>query len=219
MDSGSIAYSFRHPAHLLKALRLRWPNPIQATVRVGGPFNELPRLPFQLWECVLRTAHFLTQVPTLIRERAFRPVRGSGTAPAATGGEKGRTGSRSRKAGCLMRHPRSPDDQSTPPEILLPAPIFGCRGPLTPPFTSFKFPSLSIGGADASAPPGRLALSGAFFWLYEPGLVCRPSTNSFARDAARFRRRTSPLRCRRVLKKEASAHGCTRPLPRSRIRL
>ena len=50
MDTGSIAhslpYSFRHPAQLLKELRLRWPNPIQATVHVGGPFNELPRLPF-----------------------------------------------------------------------------------------------------------------------------------------------------------------------------
>ena len=88
MDKGSIAYSFRRPAKMLKALRLRWPNPIQATIRVGGPFNELPRLPFQLWECVLRTVHFLTQVPTLVRERSFRPVRGSGTAPAATGGKK-----------------------------------------------------------------------------------------------------------------------------------
>ncbi len=59
MDSPSMAYAFRHPTHLLRSLRLRWPNPVQATVRVGGPFNELPRLPFQLWECVLRTAHFL----------------------------------------------------------------------------------------------------------------------------------------------------------------
>ena len=76
MDIGSIAYSFRHPAQLLKGLRLRWPNPIQATVRVGGPFNELPRLPFQLWECVLRTAHFITQVPTLVRRRSLRSLGG-----------------------------------------------------------------------------------------------------------------------------------------------
>ena len=75
MDIGSIAYSFRHPAKLLRELRLRWPNPIQATVRVGGPFNELPRLPFQLWECVLRTARFLTRVPTLVRQKSFRLVR------------------------------------------------------------------------------------------------------------------------------------------------
>ena len=79
MDSvPSMAYSFRHPTQLLKALRLRWPNPIQATVGVGGPFNELPRLPFQLWECVSRTAYFITQVPTLFRERSLRPVGGAG---------------------------------------------------------------------------------------------------------------------------------------------
>ena len=30
MNLGSIVSSFRHPAQLLKALRLRWPNPIQA---------------------------------------------------------------------------------------------------------------------------------------------------------------------------------------------
>ncbi|MCH7933828.1 MAG: nucleotidyltransferase family protein [Gemmatimonadetes bacterium] len=85
MDIGSIAYSFRHPAQLLKALRLRWPNPIQATVRVGGPFNELPRLPFQLLECVLRTAYFITQIPTLVRKRSFRAMGGWGTTPVATG--------------------------------------------------------------------------------------------------------------------------------------
>ena len=76
MDKGSIAYSIRRPAKILKAFRLRWPNPIQATIRVGGSFNELPRLPFQLWEGVLRTAHFLTQVPTLVRERSLRRVGG-----------------------------------------------------------------------------------------------------------------------------------------------
>ncbi len=68
MDRGSITASGRHPVQLLKALRLRWPNPIQATVRVGGPFNELPRLPFQLWECVLRTAYFITQREEGIKE-------------------------------------------------------------------------------------------------------------------------------------------------------
>jgi len=85
MDIGSIAYSLRHPAQLLKGLRLRWPNPIQATVRVGGPFNEMPRLPFQLLECVLRTAYFITQIPTLVRKRSFRAMGGWGTTPVATG--------------------------------------------------------------------------------------------------------------------------------------
>jgi hypothetical protein len=86
MDSvPSMAYSLRHPGHLLKALRLRWPNPIQATVRVGGPFNELPRLLFQLLECVLRIGYFITQVPTLIREKTLRPVGGWETAPLVKG--------------------------------------------------------------------------------------------------------------------------------------
>ena len=85
MDSPSMAYSFLHPAQLLRALRLRWPNPIQATVGVGGPFNELPRWPFQLWECVLRTAHFVTQVPRLIRQSSVRAVGRGEHAPVATG--------------------------------------------------------------------------------------------------------------------------------------
>jgi len=89
MDSvPSMAYALRHPTQLLKALRLRWPNPIEATVRVGGPFNELPRLPFQLAECVSRTAYFISQVPTLVRQRSLRPVGGWGAAPVATGGGK-----------------------------------------------------------------------------------------------------------------------------------
>jgi hypothetical protein len=49
------------PADFLKALRLRWPDPIQATVSLGGPFNELPRLPFQLGECIKRTSQFVAR--------------------------------------------------------------------------------------------------------------------------------------------------------------
>ena len=90
MDSvPSMAYALRHPTQLLKALRLRWPNPIQATVRVGGPFNELPRLPFQLAECVSRTAYFITQVPSMVRQRSIRPVGGWGTPPIAKKGGEG----------------------------------------------------------------------------------------------------------------------------------
>jgi hypothetical protein len=36
------------------ALRLRWPNAIQATVELGAPFNGAPRLPYQVGECVRR---------------------------------------------------------------------------------------------------------------------------------------------------------------------
>jgi hypothetical protein len=34
----------------------RWPNPIEATIGLGGPINAIPRLPFQLAECFSRTA-------------------------------------------------------------------------------------------------------------------------------------------------------------------
>jgi hypothetical protein len=59
MYSLPMAFHLRHPEGLFKALRLRWPNPIQATARVGGPFNELPRLLFQIAECFQRTGKFL----------------------------------------------------------------------------------------------------------------------------------------------------------------
>lgn len=59
----------RHPSGLLKALRIRWPNPIEATVGMRGPFNELPRLPFQIGDALFRTAKFLTRVPRSARRR------------------------------------------------------------------------------------------------------------------------------------------------------
>lgn len=44
----------KHPAALLAEARLHWRNPVQATVEVRGPFNELPRLPFQVAATLLR---------------------------------------------------------------------------------------------------------------------------------------------------------------------
>jgi hypothetical protein len=40
------------------ALRERWPNPIEATVAVGGPMTGLPRWPFQIAEVVRRSMRF-----------------------------------------------------------------------------------------------------------------------------------------------------------------
>ena len=54
-----MAAHLNAPRGLLKALRLRWPNPIEATVGTGGPFNDWPRLPFQIGESLLRTAGFV----------------------------------------------------------------------------------------------------------------------------------------------------------------
>ena len=57
---GQIAIYLRHPASmfsgLLRELPRHWPNPIEATVTLKGPFNELPRLPFQVGHVFSRTA-------------------------------------------------------------------------------------------------------------------------------------------------------------------
>ena len=52
---------WRSPAYTLtpKNLRTHWPNAIEGTIGVNGPFNEMPRLPFQLGNCAVRTMDFL----------------------------------------------------------------------------------------------------------------------------------------------------------------
>ena len=62
-----MAKYLRDPRGLLKDLRRRWPNSIEATVYVGGPFNELPRWPFQVGECIGRTAKFIARLPRTLR--------------------------------------------------------------------------------------------------------------------------------------------------------
>jgi Uncharacterised nucleotidyltransferase len=56
--------AWRAPGQALRlgALQSHWPNPIEATIGVNGPFNELPRLPFQLGNCAVRTIEFLRHV-------------------------------------------------------------------------------------------------------------------------------------------------------------
>ena len=57
------------PAGWLRALRIRWPNPIEATVGVGGSFGEIPRLPFQIRECLSRAARFAGEMRARRRAR------------------------------------------------------------------------------------------------------------------------------------------------------
>jgi Uncharacterised nucleotidyltransferase len=64
-----IATCLRRPWHLLPALVRRWPGPIEATVSVNGPFNELPRFPFQLANVAGRTAAFLARLPAEVRHQ------------------------------------------------------------------------------------------------------------------------------------------------------
>jgi hypothetical protein len=59
----------RRPAGIFKGLRHHWPNPIEATINMRGPLNNLPRLPFQLGNCLARTARFAARLPKLIREQ------------------------------------------------------------------------------------------------------------------------------------------------------
>lgn len=59
----------RRPEGVISALYSRWPNPIEATVGVGGAFNEVPRWPFQVGACLWRTARFAARLPALLREQ------------------------------------------------------------------------------------------------------------------------------------------------------
>ncbi len=49
-----------HPIGLLRAVRQRWPNPVLATMSLNQPFNNLPRLPYQLGNWGLRLARLVT---------------------------------------------------------------------------------------------------------------------------------------------------------------
>jgi hypothetical protein len=56
-----MADLLRHPAGLLDGLRQRWPNPIIATISVNGEFNNLPRLPYQMANCLSRIGRLLVK--------------------------------------------------------------------------------------------------------------------------------------------------------------
>jgi Uncharacterised nucleotidyltransferase len=55
-----FAHYLRNPKGVLAGLRSRWPNPIRATISVNGRFNSLPRVPYQVGNCVLRAVQFVT---------------------------------------------------------------------------------------------------------------------------------------------------------------
>jgi hypothetical protein len=63
-----IADLLRHPAGLLDGLRQRWPNPIIATISVNGEFNNLPRLPYQMANCLSRIGRLLIGAPSELHE-------------------------------------------------------------------------------------------------------------------------------------------------------
>ncbi|HEX8847465.1 MAG TPA: nucleotidyltransferase family protein [Pyrinomonadaceae bacterium] len=63
-----MARILRRRKGVLAGLRDRWPNPIEATVGMGGPFNGLPRLPFQIGNCLARTVKFAGRLPKALRQ-------------------------------------------------------------------------------------------------------------------------------------------------------
>jgi hypothetical protein len=67
-----MSAAWRNPIRTLswKSLRSHWPNPIEATIGVDGPFNEMPRLPFQIGNCAVRTIEFLRHLRAKSRERS-----------------------------------------------------------------------------------------------------------------------------------------------------
>ena len=63
---------WRNPSYVLKPANLRthWPNAIEGTIGVNGPFNEMPRLPFQLGNCAVRAVDYLRHLPGMLRTDA-----------------------------------------------------------------------------------------------------------------------------------------------------
>lgn len=58
------------PGAVIRGLRLRWPNAVEATVAVGGVFNEWPRLPFKIAASAVRGLRFASRLRTARAPRA-----------------------------------------------------------------------------------------------------------------------------------------------------
>jgi hypothetical protein len=78
---GQVAIYLRRPANvlsgLIKELTHHWPNPIEATVTLKGPFNELPRLPFQVGHVFSRAAALMSQLSGLSGPVHHKELTGS----------------------------------------------------------------------------------------------------------------------------------------------
>ena len=58
-----MSLALRHPAQLPRALLLRWPNAVEATVGLQVAFVGGPRLPYQIAESARRGVRFLLRRP------------------------------------------------------------------------------------------------------------------------------------------------------------
>jgi Uncharacterised nucleotidyltransferase len=67
-----IALTGARPAELISALRIRWPNPIEATFRADAPFDDASRWPYQLRDVASRLVGGLPESARLVLRRALR---------------------------------------------------------------------------------------------------------------------------------------------------
>jgi Uncharacterised nucleotidyltransferase len=58
----------RRPAGLLKTLRARWPDALEATIRLRGEIDDAPRLPYQLGNLMSRFGKFINAMPKARRD-------------------------------------------------------------------------------------------------------------------------------------------------------
>lgn len=61
-----IRHYLKNPKGLWKALLIRWPNGIEASVDLHTPFNNFPRLPLQIADCFYRTYRFIHSLVTSV---------------------------------------------------------------------------------------------------------------------------------------------------------
>jgi Uncharacterised nucleotidyltransferase len=60
-----IVSALRRVSTIAPALRRRWPNAVESTMSVRGSFNNVPRLPFQLADCLLRLGKIMVRLAPL----------------------------------------------------------------------------------------------------------------------------------------------------------
>lgn len=63
----AIGNFLRRPFAAFRELPHHWPNAIEATINMRGPFNEFTRLPFQIGDTLHRTGAFLAELSKLHR--------------------------------------------------------------------------------------------------------------------------------------------------------
>jgi hypothetical protein len=75
MHTAPMALVAPDPSSIFAHLRVRWPNPIEATMRRGGHFNHRPRLPLQAADVLSRLIGFALTAPGPLGRRLLRGWR------------------------------------------------------------------------------------------------------------------------------------------------